>query len=149
MPHASLCECCGCRGFHGLTFLSLWRLASRVASWTKFEDRQLHRCISYVNCTKDFILKGEVDHQSDPILEVFTDADFASCQHSAKGTSGLWIHIVTGSSIYWQPKKQGSTARSTTESEIISVAIGMFSEALNLQTFLEYLTQKPIQLVFH
>ena len=128
------------------------RLASRVASWTKFEDRQLHRCISYVNCTKDFILKGEVDHQSDPILEVFTGADFASCQHSAKSTSGLWVHIATGSSvfpIYWQAKKQGSTARSTTESEIISMATGMFSEALNLQTFLEYLTQKPIQLVFH
>ena len=60
------------------------RLASRVTSWTRFEDRQLHRCISYINCTKDFVLKGEVDHKSDPILEVYTDADFASCQHSCK-----------------------------------------------------------------
>ena len=129
------------------------RLASRVTSWTKFEDRQLHRCISYVNCTKDFILKGEVDHQSDPILEVFTDADFASCQHSAKSTSGLWIQINTGNGavfpIFWQAKKQGSVARSTTESEIISMATGMFGEVLNLQTFIEYLMQKPIQLVFH
>ena len=76
------------------------RLASRVASWTEFEDRQLHRCISYVNCTKDFILKAEVDHQSDPILEVFTDADFASCQHTAKSTSGLFcVQVATGSSV--------------------------------------------------
>ena len=129
------------------------RLASRVASWTKFEDRQLHRCISYVNCTKDFILKGKVDQQSDPILEVFTDADFASCQHSAKSTSGLWIQIRTGNGavfpIFWQAKKQGSVARSTTESEIISMATGMFGEVLNLQTFLEYLMQKPIELLFH
>ena len=29
------------------------------------------------------------------------------------------------------------------------MATGMFSEVLNLQTFLEYLTQKPIQLIFH
>ena len=49
--------------------------------------------------------------------------------------------------IFWQAK--GSVARSTTESEIISMATGMFGEVLNLQTFLEYLMQKPIELLFH
>lgn len=51
--------------------------------------------------------------------------------------------------IFWQAKKQSSISRSTTESEITSMATGMFSEVLTLQTFLEYLTQKPTQLIFH
>ena len=51
--------------------------------------------------------------------------------------------------MFWQAKKQASVARSTTESEIISMATGMFGQVLNLQTFLEYLMQKPIQEKFH
>ena len=51
--------------------------------------------------------------------------------------------------MFWQAKKQGSEARSTIEAEIISIATGMFSEVLNLQVFLEYLMQKPIQVGFY
>ena len=85
-------------------------------------------------------------------MDVYTDADFASCPHFAKSASGLWIQITTGSSvfpIFWQAKKQGSVARSTTEAEIISMATGMFGEVLNLESFLEYLIQKPIEVRFH
>ena len=134
-----------------LSFITT-RLASRVTAWTRFEDRQLFRCISYINCTKDFILKGEFDPKEEPILDIYTDADFGSCQHTSKSTSGLWMQITTGGCafpVFWQAKKQGSVARSTTEAEVISMASGMFSEALNTQVFIEYLLQKPINIRFH
>ena len=116
-----------------LTFITT-RLASRVAIWTRFEDRQLLRCISYISCATDFILKGEVDMAEGPILDIFTDADFGSCQHTAKSTSGLWVQLSTGSCsfpIFWQANKQGSVARRT-ESELISMAAAMVGEVLNI-----------------
>ena len=64
----------------------------------------------------------------------------------------MWAQITTGDAafpVFWQAKKQGSEARSTIEAEIISIATGMFSEVLNLQVFLEYLMQKPIQVGFY
>lgn len=64
------------------------RLEGRVSTWTKFEDRQLHRCIAYSNKTVNLVLAGAAEHGSIPRLDVFTDADFASCRHSAKSTSG-------------------------------------------------------------
>ena len=85
------------------------RLASCVTTWTRFEDRQLLRCISYINCTTDFILKGEVDMAEDPVSDIITDADFGSCQHTAKSTSGLWVQLTAGSCCFprfWQAKKR-------------------------------------------
>ena len=69
------------------------RLASRVSCWSRFEDRQLHRCVSYLNCSQELILKGSVSHDENFRLDVYTDADFAGCMHTVKSTSGLWIEI--------------------------------------------------------
>ena len=57
----------------------------------------------------------------EPVLDIFTDADFG---HTAKRPRGLWAQIITGNCafpIYWQAKQQGSAARSTTETQIISI----------------------------
>ena len=45
-----------------LSFITT-RLASRVASWTKFEDRQPYRCISCLNHTISLVLTGSVEHK--------------------------------------------------------------------------------------
>ena len=142
MHPASWCAFSGCQGWRDRIYSFITtRLASRVTPWTRFEDRQLFRCISYINCTRDFILKGEFDPKEEPILDIYTGADFGSCQHTSKSTSGLWMQITTGGCafpVFWQAKKQGSVARSTTEAEVISMASGMFSEALNTQVFIDY-----------
>ena len=128
------------------------RLASRVTSWTKFEDRQLHRCVSYLNSSTEVVLTGSVSHKGDVRLDVYTDADFAGCVHSVKSTSGLWVE-VTGDGhsfpLFWQSKKQSSVARSTTESELIAMANGLFGEVYNLQAFLQALLGTVVNVQFY
>jgi hypothetical protein len=129
------------------------RLASRVTSWTKFEDRQLHRCVSYLNSSTEVVLTGSVSHKGDVRLDVYTDADFAGCVHSVKSTSGLWVE-VTGDGhsfpLFWQSKKQSSVARSTTESDFfIAMANGLFGEVYNLQAFLQALLGTVVNIQFY
>ena len=129
------------------------RLASRVTSWTKFEDRQLHRCVSYLNSSTEVVLTGSVSHKGDVRLDVYTDADFAGCVHSVKSTSGLWVE-VTGDGhsfpLFWQSKKQSSVARSTTESDyFIAMANGLFGEVYNLQAFLQALLGTVVNVQFY
>lgn len=127
------------------------RLASRVTTWSKFEDRQLHRCVAYLNTSKDVILKGCVSHQNDIRLDVYTDADFAGCVHSVKSTSGLWIEISSTECafpLYWQSKRQSSIARSTTEAELIAMANGLYGEVYNLQSFIQQLIGGVVEVKF-
>ena len=112
------------------------RLASRVSKWTKFEDRQLFRLMPYLRHSAHLTLQGTVSQtETNCSLEVYTDADFAACPHSAKSTSGIIIMIRTGACLYpvhWMSKKQTSIERSTTE-----LATAMSSEVENLQAVLE------------
>ena len=131
---------------------AITRLASRVTKWTKFEDRQLMRCISYLHHTTHLTLRGEVS-QTDLAcsIEVFTDADFASCPYTAKSTTGIIIMLRTGDSyfpVHWLSKKQSSTARSTTEAETIALATAMFSEVENLQAYLEVLLNADVSVSY-
>ncbi len=48
------------------------RLASMVTTWSRFEDKQLHRCIAYLHGTSDCVLQGEVTFKQKPIIEVYT-----------------------------------------------------------------------------
>lgn len=86
-----------------------------------------------------------------PELLVFTDSDFASCPFTSKSTSGIIYAIRTGESyfpILWSSKKQASTARSTTEAELIAFASALFGEALNLHTMAEYITEQAVPIKF-
>ena len=99
------------------------RLASRVTKWTRWEDRQMHRLVSYLYATCDFVMRIAAEPNEQPTLHVFTDSDFASCPYTAKSTSGIVYVLKTGSSnfpLLWSSKKQSSTARSTTEAELIA-----------------------------
>ena len=99
------------------------RLASRVTRWTLWEDRQMLRLISYIHTTADLMICAKVNPNETPELVVYTDSDFASCPHTAKSTSGVVYILKTGEARYpllWSSKKQNSTARSTTEAELIA-----------------------------
>ena len=49
--------------------------------------------------------------------------------------------------VMWQQLKQSSTARSTTEAELIAFAT-LFGESLHLHTMLETLTESNVEIVF-
>ena len=53
-------------------------LARKVSRWCKECDRRLHRRVSYMNFTKDWVQHSHVgDNFSDIRLGLFTEADFA------------------------------------------------------------------------
>ena len=118
------------------------RLASNTTRWSRWDDRQLLRVVSYLHSTSEFVTVAEVHYKCKPHIHVHTDADFASCPWSAKSTSGIIVCLVTGEAkwpIYWQSKKQSSVARSTSESELIAMRSALFGEVLQIQDMLHYL----------
>ena len=125
------------------------RLTTMVTRWSRFEDRQLHRCICYLHHSRDKVLVGHLDHEHEHemSIEVYTDSDFAACPHTAKSTSGILIALKTGQSMYplhWCSRKQSSVARSTPEAELIAMSTAMFTEVFNVQTMLEHLMQRQV-----
>ena len=120
--------------------------------------RLLERLIQLVDLVLQEFSVGNRSH-GDPSAEFYRSRKSQAIERLNEVRQGWlprrdeYILIKTGNGavfpIFWQAKKQGSVARSTTESEIIAMSAGMFSEVLNLQTLLEYLMQKPIELLFH
>ena len=86
-----------------------------------------------------------------PELRVYTDADFAACPYTSRSASGIVVHIGTGQfafPVMWQSRKQTSVARSTPEAEMISMASALFSEVINLQTFLQSASKSTVPIIF-
>ena len=113
-------------------------LASQVASWSKNSDKQLYKLMCYIDSTWDFEMRFSVkDSLQTSWIELHVDADLAGCPRSARSTSGLFMFICgpngTKFPVAWSSKRQSATARSTTEAETISLAEGLFSEAIPLQ----------------
>ena len=128
-----------------LSFI-IGRLAASVSCWTKRDDRQLHRVISYVNSTIGHHCCGRISYGHPPKIRAFSDADFASCPRTGKSTSGIVIGIQTGPSFYpvfWQ----SSVARSTPEAELIAFAATLFGETLHIQDMMQYWFETSIPVV--
>ncbi|CAE6924534.1 unnamed protein product [Symbiodinium sp. CCMP2592] len=126
------------RSYVTFRHLVIRRTSSPMPTWRqKVNCIMLRRAVSQTDLSCD--------------IEVFTDADFASCPYSAKSTSGIIIMLRTGESyfpVHWLSRKQSSTARSTTEAEMIALATPMFSETENLQTFLEVLLDAAVSVSY-
>ena len=127
------------------------RLASRVTRWTQWEDRQTYRLISYLHSTCDHVMKLTAELAALPSMHVYTDSDFSSCPYTAKSTSGIVYVVRAGQGCFpviWQSKKQSSTARSTTEAELIALAGALFGETLHLHLMLETLVESNVDIIF-
>ena len=72
------------------------RLAANVSRWSRWDDRQLHRLVSYIHHTHTYRCCGKVSYGHGPVVRAFCDADFASCPWTAKSTSGIVIGVQTG-----------------------------------------------------
>ena len=127
------------------------RLATKISRWSRADDKQLFRLMSYLCHTPSLNLVGKVGKQGEVSIAVYTDADFGACPVSAKSTSGVFLTINTGVyrfPILWYSKKQSSVARSTPEAEAISMASALFGETLNIQETVSLLLQQSVPVVF-
>jgi hypothetical protein len=109
-------------------------LSSKIQKWTRNDDKRLYRLICYLHWTVQYGLKGTIgDPPEDLELSLFVDADFAGDKEDSKSTSGVFL-VLTGPNTYfpltWATARQTCTSRSTTEAEIVALALGMFNEAI-------------------
>ena len=124
-------------------------LTRRVTCWSVADDKRLFRLMCYLWTTREWKLHGRIgDKQEDLKLVLYTDADHASGVEDAKSSSGNLLCLEGPDSFWplsWLSKKQGATARSTTEAEVISLATGVF-DALPVLEFAERIFQRSIEL---
>ena len=129
-------------------------VASCVQKWSRNNDKQLHRLICYINTTKTYRLVGQVgDDPRELHLALYVDADFAGEKSDAKSNSGGYLVLKGPNTFFplaWVSKRQTSVSRSTTESEIVSLAHSLFQEGLPALSLWERLLGRTdVQLVIH
>ena len=115
----------------------LWsvnKLARSITKWTKACDKRLNRLISYIHHTCEYKLYCHGRNTAKQCrLGLFQDSDFARDLEDSKSTSGGTLCIFgshTFVPISWMCKKQIAVSHSSTESEIISLDIGLRLDGL-------------------
>ena len=126
-------------------------LATHVQKWSKNDDRKVHRLICYLDSTQHYVLTGRIgDRAKDLVLRLFVDSDFAGSTDNARSTSGGWL-VLAGPSTWvplmWVSKRQACTSRSTTEAEIISLAMSLYAEAIPTLDLWDTLLSRPVDLI--
>ena len=128
-------------------------LATCVQKWSRNNDRQAHRLFCYIDSTKHHRLVGHVNDSPDDLhLSLYVDADFAGEKAHARSTSGGYL-VLSGPNTFfplaWVSKRQTSTSRSTTESEIVSLAHSLYSEGLPALSLWDTLLGRTMQMTVH
>ena len=125
-------------------------LTRRLTVWARADDKRLHRLMCYLFVSKGFRLKGTIADPAEKLyLCMYTDADHCSAHEDTKSSSGMYLTLEGPNSFWplsWTSKKQTATARSTTEAEMFSLGLGLFSEAIPKQEFLECVLQREIHM---
>ena len=124
-------------------------LTRRITTWSKADDRRLFRLMSYLKGTADYVLEGRIQDDAKALrLCLYTDADRASGFDDVKSTSGMILALVGPNSLWplcWGSKRQGATARSTCDAEMISLDSGVFGEGLPTQELFETILNRPVE----
>ena len=105
-------------------------LATRIQKWSRNDDRRVRRLYEYIYHTKHYRMQCFVRDPPEKLeLHAYVDADFAGYKEDTKSTSG-GILVLAGPTTWfplaWTSKRQTSTSRSTTESEVVSLATFLF-----------------------
>ena len=128
-------------------------LAKRVTRWSKNDDKQLCRLMSYMNSSSQHRLVAEMrDCKENLRLDFFVDSDFSGDPADTKSTSGGWLVLSGPNSSFpltWVSRRQTATSRSTTEAETIAMASILFTEVIPLWDWWELVLQRPIKLCIH
>ena len=128
-------------------------LATKVQAWTRVHDKKLLRLIQYLQYSLDYRLTASCqDDPKDLRLELYVDADFGGDSGDVKSTSGGFLTLKGPNTFFplaWISKRQTSTSRSTTESEVVSLAHSLYQEGIPALQLWEKLLQRPVDLVIH
>ena len=128
-------------------------LATKVQAWTRVHDKKLLRLIQYLQYSLDYRLTASCqDDPKDLRLELYVDADFGGDAGNVKSTSGGFLVLKGPNTFFplaWISKRQTSTSRSTTESEVVSLAHSLYQEGIPALQLWEKLLQRPVDLVIH
>ena len=125
-------------------------LATKVQCWSRAEDKKLLRLAQYIAAIPHYRLAGTVNDAPEELeLQLYVDADFAGEKSDARSTSGGFL-VLRGDATFfplaWVSKRQTSTSRSTTESEVISLAYSLYQEGLPSLQLWELLLQRSVKL---
>ena len=133
--------------------VAITRLASKVTSWNKSHDRALRRLMQYTQHAADLELVSELSSEDiqTAVLVMSPDADLAGDLESSKSTSGLRLELRSADDkrcwpLAWKSKRQGSTASSTCEVEMVSLATSLKAEVLPMMELLEQALCRPVRL---
>lgn len=103
-----------------------------------------------IDSTVHYRLVGTVnDKPEDLELKLFVDADFAGEREHARSTSGGYLAHSGPNSFFplaWVSKRQTSTSRFITESEVISLAHSLYQEAIPALNLWDRLLQRRVKL---
>ena len=109
-------------------------LARNVTKWNVACDRRLHRLISYLEHTREWVQTCFVgDPPEECKIVMYVDAGFAGDLTDSKSTSGATLFLVgpnTFVPITWLCKKQGAVSHSSTEAEVIALDAAMRMEGI-------------------
>ena len=109
-------------------------LATKVQKWTRMHDKKLWRLIQYLQHSLNYRLAAVCGDPAEELwLELFVDPDLGGDQQDVKSTSGGFLVLkapTTHFPLAWISKRQTSTSRSTTESEVVSLAHSLYQEGL-------------------
>eukprot|EP00971_Amphidinium_carterae_P352249 6492506-Amphidinium_carterae.1 len=130
---------------------AITRLARYVTRWEVAHDRAFFRLFSYLASSIDYTLQFDLDEGEDVIVQTWSDADLCGDPTDTKSTSGMWIELKGIKSgkcwpIGWGSKRQGCTAYSTCESEVIAMGTALREEGIPVQHLASVLTQAHVEL---
>ena len=99
----------------------------------------------------ELVIELSSDDLQTAVLVMSPDADLAGDLESSKSTSGLWLDLRSAGDkrcwpLAWRSKRLGSTASSTCEAEMISLATSLKAEVLPMMELLEHALGRPIRL---
>ena len=124
-------------------------LTTKVQCWSVNCDKRLYRLLFYIHSTINYRLTAHVnDPPEDLELSLYVDADFSGEHEHTKSTNGGLLALTGAATFFpisWISKRQTSTSRSTTEAEVISLAFGVFNEALPTLSLWEKLLGRKVQ----
>ena len=125
----------------------LLRLTRSFTHWNKFHDLQFRRLLDFVSSTLhqrlEFFAEGCVKPE-DMILHLRTDADLAGCKRTGRSTTGYVLTLRDKSGKFfgvldYASRRQGCTASSTAESELVAMAAGIRESLVPMVDFLSAL----------
>ena len=121
MAKPELCRCIGI-------------MTTQLTRWTPYEDKKLHRSMSYLNERSEDVLTGFIADPPELLrLGLFADSDFAGDRADFKSTSGVFLALIGPQTFFplgWASRKQTIASHSSVEAEIVALSSALRHEGV-------------------